>query len=169
MLNSALNQNIQQSLGTRTIADQGIGRLSHFQFNPESPFGEYCLVQAAISYDMESGLTIAVPEFIDTESFVLPPAATDCELCFFVVVQNLDGMARNFGNPLIHEEVFRLPLAMRRQLTESTIFSLPPQPAGHLITVAAAVFFYKTDSLIGSIGLNNDRLHPCEIVGAVLT
>src|SRR5690606_18048467 len=127
--------------------------------NPNSPFNDYCLIQPVISYNMESGLTIALPEFIDTESFAMPAAATDCELCFFVVVQDLDGMARNFGNPLKHEEVFRVTLAMRGQVTEATQFSMPAQPAGRLVTVAAAVFYYKTDSLIGSIGLNNVRLH----------
>jgi hypothetical protein len=166
---SALNQSISQSIGTRTVADHGLGKLAHFQFNPDSPFGDYCLLEPAISYTAEDGLKITLPECIDIESFVLAPGATDCELCFFVVVQDLDGMSRNFGNPLKHEEVFRVPMPMRGNVIPAAEFSLPPQPEGHLITVAAAVFYYKTDSLIGSIGMNNDRLHPCEILRAVLT
>lgn len=167
LLFSALCSGSQQPAGKRQINQPGLDRLAGFQFNPDTPFEQYCLLEPQLHYDPDQGMSISIPEFNDRESFVLVPGATNCELVFLVVVHDYNSMVHDLAGSLTYEQVYRLPIPMRGEQHPASTFSLPPQTPETLITVAAAVFYYKTDALMGSIGLNNVRLHPCELLGAV--
>lgn len=158
-VNAATQDGNPQPKGSRSLIDGNLALLSHIDCNTASPFSEYCKLSAELSLSDSNVLTISLPELQATESITTYADATDAELAFLVTVINPQ------DNTQTQAELFKLAIPLTNATISARQWTTASLPENQLIVVAAAVFYYRNNSLAGMIGLNGKGFHPCEVVG----
>jgi hypothetical protein len=152
------NSAVPQS--ARSLATGDLALLDRFQFNENSPFENFCSVPITVAENETGGLVLSIPDFRVAEAILPNPLATAAKLCLLVTGFDTEQYSESFSEIVTLEIPFHVATVAAQEWVLATV------PAGHLMVVTAALFYLKQDRIMGAVVLNDQELHPCEIVAA---
>lgn len=144
--------------GKRTLADGNLGALDQFQFNADSPFSKYCHVPMEAALNQDNKIEIALDAFHPYKDIAIPETATEAKLAFLITAFQAEEGTES------HAELFQFAFDISDTATAPQEWVSDTLPSGHVGFVSVALFYYRKNNLIGAVGLNSKKMHPCEIV-----
>ena len=160
-VNTATQAGNPQPKGSRFLTEGDLSLLVNLECNMASPFARYCTVVPELSLSETRQLIVRLPEFSVLEQVAAVSQATDATLMFLITTVNPETLVQT------QAELFPLEFSLTDQFIPAQQWTTAAQPEGQLITVAAALFYYRNNHLAGKVLLNGKGFHPCE-VSAVL-
>lgn len=143
--------------GSRTLMDGNPYLLTGFQFNRNSPYSKYCMLEPEFKLNEAGQLSIALQEFHNQEGIIAVDGASDGEICYLLAAFDPGSWAVSYTG------FFKFRVPLDDSSTEAQHWISPVLLPGQLVLITAAVFYLRRHPILDTISINSKQLHPCEI------
>lgn len=149
--------------GQKRFADGDLSLMKNFEFNSNSLFAKYAVFKPQAILNALQQIEISVPAIAPKNEVLFPTEATDCELCFMVTAFDKNDYTLSYC------DVFKATLPWTSQIVPAQEFITPALPENAIVFVCQSLFYYRQNSIIGTISLNSKEVHPVSVLGVFKT